>query len=139
MKVQPIIDRLSGLGFKYVGGLLEFAQLKDAPPANRLPAAYVIPEGWQANDKSPAVGVIDQKFADKFSVVLVLNESRSDARASEGLDEHQRKILEALVGWTHPEATSPCLAVSARLTSIGQGVVSWRIMFSTSHHLRKAI
>lgn len=139
MKVQPIIDRLADLGFKYVGGLLEFAQLKNAPPANRLPAAYVIPEGWQTNDKSPAVGVIDQKFADKFSIVLVLQESRSDTRASEDLAVWERKVLEALVGWTHPEATSPCLAVSARLTSIGDGVISWRIMLSTSHHLRKAI
>lgn len=138
MRLQPIIDRLQSAGFVTLGGIIEFAGLTQAPPAGRLPAAFVVPGSDQAN-RSERVGVTDQKVLHELSVVLLLNgNSRPGASAiSEQLETLSKAVLERLVGWTPPDMSGALQFASGRLVRADAGVVAWAIGFTTTSHLRK--
>lgn len=139
MRLEPIIDRLQGLGFVTLGGVLEFAGLKDRPPAGRLPAAYAVP-GDSSAQRTERVGITDQKLTHEFSVVLILdaNARAGAARISEQLETLSRAVIMQLLGWTHPDMAGACQFASTRLVSASAGAVIWAISFTSTSHLRKA-
>lgn len=131
----PIIDQLKRAGFKRVDGVIEWAGLKAAPAHS--PALYVIPDNERAPD-SERTGIHDQRVVTQFRIVIVLkSNTRADGAASKELEVVERRIIDALTGWTHPAASSPCNYAGGRILSAdGQGV-AWAIDFRAAWRLRK--
>jgi hypothetical protein len=131
----PIIEQLKQAGFKKVDGVLEWAGLKAAPAHS--PALFIIPDSERAPD-SERTGVHDQRVTTQFRIVLVLKpNARADGAASKELEETERRIIDALTGWTHPAASSPYNYAGGRILSAdGQGV-AWAIDFRAAWRLRK--
>lgn len=137
MRVQPIINRLDALGFKTLGGAMEYADLKQVP--GRLPAAFVVPQNKSAAP-SARMGVVDQKVTALFAVVLVLPSTREGNRlVSTLLEDFERAVVDALVGWTHPDASLPTEFADAAVLSVDGTSFTWAIRFRTSYHIRKAL
>lgn len=142
MRLQPFVDRLlaAKTGLVTVGGAIEYAALKSVP--GRLPAAFVVPEGSSpsggAAGGAPRVGAIDQKLTSEVTIVLIVGPERSGASGiSEQLHDLEAAVIGTLLGWTHPNATSPMLFARSRLLSADGAVVAWALTFSASSHLRK--
>lgn len=135
MKLAPICEKLKAVGLKRVQGALEMAGLDKAPAV--LPALFVVPI---AEDAAPNrhSGVHDQAATRTFGVVILVQGGRSDERTSEELGEIEDKVVRALAGWTHPEASRPCDYASGRMLSVSGSTVAWLSSFRTGRHIRKA-
>ncbi len=133
--LAPIIERVKAAGYGHVEGLFEFAQLKSAP--RNLPAVFVIPNRTDPQG-SPRIGAYDQKVTFGFSVVIVMAmPGRDPSAASERLRHELRRIVDALFGWKHPEATSGCFLAGGRLLDLDAATVSWAQDFTTHTRERK--
>lgn len=135
--LTPIVERLREGGVGNAEGLLEFSAQTDVP--RNLPAFFVVPlREDAAGDANGRTGVIDQKVTVGFSVMVVLGARRSRQQVAEDLKIETGKVVDALLGWKHPEASGLCSYAGGRLVSAdGQSVV-WEVRFTSSHHLRKA-
>jgi hypothetical protein len=131
----PIIAVLKAAGFAYVDGVLEMAGMEDAP--RQTPALFIVPERDSARPNTLGTGAVDQRVTDVFSVVVVEDAARRIGGASEALVSDCRKIEQTLVGWKHPDASSPCEFVGGRLLSTAGQRVSWALSFSLPRHIRK--
>lgn len=132
---RPIIERLKDAGFAHVEGLLEFAALTTPPRIS--PALFLVPEREAAQPNRLGAGGHDQKITEAFSVILVVRTERKADAISEALQEHSAQIEAALIGWQHPEASTPCEYSGARLMSAEAHHVAWAMSFSVSRHFRK--
>lgn len=132
---EPTIARLKDAGFAHVEGLLEMVSLAEAPRVS--PALFIVPERGGASPNSLGAGAIDQKVTETFSVVLVLEAVRRVGGTSEALQENTKKVMDALLGWQHPEASKPCEFAGERLVSAQGRQVLWAMSFTTSRHIRK--
>jgi hypothetical protein len=130
----PTVARLKTVGFLSVDGLLEMVAFADAPRAD--PALFVVPER-EAAQPNRMSGVVDQKVIETFSVVIVVKGARRADTVSELLKVHCDKVVDAIVGWTHPEAKSPCEYAGGRLVSMEGPQVAWAVSFTSSRHIRK--
>lgn len=135
MEFAPTIAQLKGAGFASVEGVLEFAGLQAAPRLS--PALFVVPERESAAPNRIASGVIDQKVTEVISVVLVVAAQRREGAAGEELQIHTGRIEQAMVGWRHPDASSPCEYAGGRLLSAEGQRVAWVMSFSACRHIRK--
>lgn len=132
MKIAPIIQQLDGNVFAQISGAREFAGLRDVP--TRLPAAFVVPEGWSAS-ASRLAGAVDQALANTFTVVVLLGASRDGE--DDLLETLERSVIESLVGWRHPDASGPIQLAGARLLFADSGALAWAISFKAPSHFRK--
>ena len=136
MRLAPIVERLKANGLTKVHCAVEFAGLKGHPGLGTN--YFVIPEGWTASP-SKTTGVHDQALAEGFSVVIVMDgEARREDAVSEKVDEEEAKVIDAIAGWRHPDASRACEAASARLLSVSGTTLSWMVTFRTGRHIRKA-
>jgi len=131
----PIVAQLIAADFAHVEGVLEFAGLTDAPRVS--PALYVVPERESAAPNRMGAGAIDQKVTEAFSIVVVVLSARRPGAVNEALTEAAGRIETALIGWKHPDASSPCELAGARLLSVDGQRVAWAMSFSVSRHFRK--
>lgn len=131
----PTIARLKDAGFAHVEGLLEMVSLTEVPRVS--PALFIVPERGAAQPNSLGAGGIDQKVTETFSVVLVEDAARRVAGVSEALQVDTKKVMDALLGWMHPETTKPCEFAGERLVSTEGRQVVWAMSFSTSRHIRR--
>jgi hypothetical protein len=134
VKLAPIVAQLEAAGLKRVQGALELAALKTSPAM--LPAFFVVPMGEDAAANRLS-GVHDQATTRTFGVVIIV-EGRSAERSSDLLADLEARVLQALAGWTHPEASRPCDYASGRMLSVSGSTVSWLVSFRTGRHIRKA-
>lgn len=134
LSFEPTVSRLKAAGLRAVDGVLEFAGLETAPRA--MPAYFVVPERETAAPNRMS-GVVDQKVTEIFSVVVIVEAKKAAGAASDELKRCCATVIEALLGWRHPEASGPCEYVGGRLTSVDGGHIVWALSFSASHHLRK--
>jgi len=81
--------------------------------------------------------VHDQKVSEVFSVIVVLDASRRADAVSDALEEEADRVIRALIGWKHPQASGGCELVGGRLLSMDGQRVAWAISFSASRHIRK--
>lgn len=132
---RPIIDLLKDAGFAHVEGLLEFAALTTPPRLS--PALFLVPERETAQPNRLGAGGHDQRITEGFSVILVVNSARKTGAVSEDLQEHSARVEQALIGWMHPEATTPCEYAGARLMSAEAHHAVWSMSFTVSRHFRK--
>ncbi|WP_336973421.1 phage tail terminator protein [Sphingobium aromaticiconvertens] len=130
----PTVARLKAAGFLSVDGLLEMVGLSDAPRAD--PALFVVPERSSAQPNKMS-GVIDQKVSETFSVVVIVKGARRGETVSDLLKVHCDAVVDALVGWTHPEASRACEYAGERLVSMDGPQVAWAVSFNASRHIRK--
>jgi hypothetical protein len=133
---QPIVDHLTDYaGFKTVSGLLEWAGLTEAPRA--VPALFVVPQGDSALPNRMS-GVIDQKVDETFGIIVVVEgQKRTGHAIDDSLKRDVDRVIDALVGWTHPEASRPTEYGGGRLISTDGYRVAWLITFKASSHIRK--
>jgi len=134
LSLAPIIDKLRAAGLDPVEGLLELKAMT-APPA-RLPAYFVVPTDETAQPNNVA-GARDQRVTVAFSVVITLRGARHGDTVNDELKQTTRRVKDALTGWTHPDASSPCDYVGGRLLSGSGSTIEWRVRFSTRYHLRR--
>ena len=136
MRQQPIVEQLKQGGFARVYGALELAGLKDRP--ERLPALFVVPEGKSATPNR-TTGAHDQLESVNFGVVLVLDGTgRREDQVSDELAEQEAKVIDALTGWTHPDASRACDYAGGQMVSADRHTVSWMVRFITARRIRKA-
>lgn len=132
---QPIVDQLRAAGAKSVEGVIEFAGQTNAPAAS--PAYFVIPIRESAEPNAYA-GARDQKVTTGFGVVIAIEgQARRRESISEALVEACKLAGDALIGWTHPQASSPTDYAGGELLSTANGVVTWLMRFATRYHERK--
>ena len=131
----PIVAHLLAADFAHVEGVLEFVGLAEAPRVS--PALFVAPERESAAPNRMGAGVVDQKITEIFNVIVVVLAARRPGKVNEALTEATGRIEEALGGWKHPDASSPCELVGGRLLSVDGQRVAWAMSFSVSRHFRK--
>src|SRR5205085_11154621 len=103
MRLTPIADRLKGQGFKRVQGVLELISLKGPP---HLPAYYVVPDNEVA-EPNKLVGGHSQRTEYRFGVVIMMEGAAANQdRTSDQLHEEELKVINALLGWIHPDAAT---------------------------------
>lgn len=136
IRLTPIVEQLRRAGAKSVDGLLEFSKQATAP--RLLPAYFVVPTRETASPNNLSGGR-DQKVDVGFSVIIVLEgrQRRADLVA-EDLAEAITFVTDALVGWTHPQASKPTDYAGGELLSADGTTVEWRVGFTARYHLRKA-
>ncbi|MFY9350106.1 MAG: hypothetical protein WBL20_10285 [Sphingobium sp.] len=133
---KPIVDRLGEAGLRHVSGLLEWASLTEAPRA--VPAFFVVPESDTAGPNKMGTQVLDQRVAEQFGVIVVVEaRARGDNMVDDGLQKQVDRVVDALLLWRHPEADSPTEYGGGRLLSADGYRVAWLIRFTTSRHIRK--
>lgn len=132
---RPIVERLETHGFAKVAGVIEWAGLKAAPAHS--PALFVITDRETARPNE-MVGVHDQRVATMIRVVSVLKPGiRVEGGASQELELHLAKVIDALVGWKHPDASGGFDYAGGRLLSADGWGVAWASDFTTAWRLRK--
>lgn len=132
---NPIVERLKAAGFKSVSGLLEWSGLTEAPRAT--PALFVVVQGDAAQPNRMS-GVIDQKVEETFGVIVVVEaQKRAGDNVDDSLKQESDRVVDALVGWRHPEASRPTEYGGGRLLSADGYRVAWMLSFRTSSHIRK--
>lgn len=133
----PIRERLADVGFRQIGGELEWGALKQAPPVGQLPAGYIVFEREGAGGNQADSGIV-QKVDVDFMVAIVLE---AQGRRVEELDDRLRimraRTRDALVGWKHPEATGPTHYRGGNLLSADGQTIAWAVRFRAGYHLRR--
>lgn len=133
---QPIVERLKAADCKHVEGLIEFAGLKGAPAFS--PAHFVIPARDVAPRDSEMTGVHDQRVIAQFRVVIVMKlAARVEGGPSKQLEVEERRVIDALVGWSHPDGSGPVNYAGGSLLSADGWGVAWAVDFRTAWRLRK--
>lgn len=123
---------------KTVAGAAEFAALKNPPPKERQPAAYVIPIADQAGTNKLVNGV-RQQVTTRFGVVLALG-NLGDARgeaASKAIETTRAAVRAALLGWSPTADDDPIAFAQGRMIGLADGVVWWQDEFITGNSIEK--
>lgn len=132
---KPIVARLEKAGFLKVSGVLEWAGLKAAPAHS--PALFVITDRETARPNE-MIGIHDQRVATMIRIVSVLKPSvRIDGGASQELEQHRIAVINALIGWKHPDASGAFDYAGGRLIAADGWGVAWASDFTTAWRLRK--
>ncbi|HYD12733.1 MAG TPA: hypothetical protein VEC11_07785 [Allosphingosinicella sp.] len=136
MRLNPIVERLKEKGFKRAQGVLELISLK-APPF--LPAYYVVPETETA-EPNRLTGGHSQRTDLRFGVVVMMEGAGANQdRTSDQLHEEEGKVIQAMLGWVHPDAADGvgCDYAGARMLSVSGSTLSWMVSFRTRRLIRK--
>lgn len=132
LALTPIVERLRGAGLARVQGVLEMPRAE--PPV--LPAFFVVPTAETAGANATA-GVRDQAVDVGFSVMVAVDGARrNEAGVSEALKAECDRVVDALVGWTHPAASRACDYAGGRLASASGSSVVWEVRLRSRYHLR---
>jgi len=135
MSQTPTVERLEQAGFSKVAGVVEWAGLKAAPAHS--PALFVMPVRAAA-EPNRLNGAHDQRVTEGLRVVVVIKPKALVAgKPSEQLKVEVDKVIDAITGWTHPEAcTAYDYAGGSLLSADGWGI-AWAVDFKTAWRLRK--
>lgn len=137
MRLQPIVDRLKKHGLVRVYGAQELAGLKESPAT--LPAFFVVRGSWSASENRSS-GVHDQQISEQFGVVILLpGAARREDVIDESLHAEEERVIDALAGWTHPDATSACGAARGSLVSADRHGLAWMVSFNLGRRIRKGM
>lgn len=135
---RPIVERLKAEGFPKVEGVLEWAGMKAAPAFS--PTLFVIPAQEAAAANETSGGIHDQRVATMFRVVILMRpSSRVEGAASDELEQIERRVIDAIAGWHHPDAVAGavCNYAGGRLLSADGHPIAWASDFNTAWRLRK--
>lgn len=134
--LAEIIARLkaSAPSLKLVEGAAELASIKDNPPKERQPAAYVIPIADQAVPNR-LVNAIRQQVTTRFGVVLALGNlgDRRGEASSKAIEAIRAEARTALLGWSPAAADDPITFVRGSMVALKDGVAWWQDEFATGN------
>lgn len=139
MKLAPIVSRLEAetAGFKLLGRIGGLAALEGkSRPA--LPAGFVVPIRDLARQGAErSVGATRQTIDVIFGVAIVtLNRAdQAGGAAADDIDELKDAVTTALVGWSHPEATSVVIYRGGRLLPSPVNQARWLSEFATEERI----
>ncbi len=124
---------------RLVEGLAQLAALKENPPSNMQPAAFVVPVSETAEDNRLANGIA-QRNRVTFGVVLCLTKLTEvrGAVAGDALDAVRAEVRAALVGWTPEGASGPALFVGGETIELDRfGALWWMDRFRATESIRR--
>lgn len=132
LTLSPIVAILR-TGFKSVDGVLEAPAQSDLPRA--LPALFVVPA---ADTAAPSTlsGAGDQRVTFDFSVLVTVAARIGQGQVSDELKAAEGRVIELVVGWTHPDASSPVDYVGGRLANVSAGSLTWEVRLQCPYRLR---
>ncbi|QHL90698.1 hypothetical protein GVO57_07435 [Sphingomonas changnyeongensis] len=135
MRLQPFVDRLRDQGLR-AWGAMEFAGLRTAPSGQSF---YVIPSQSAAAPNALAgQTAIDQQVTEQLLVAIVLPaQARQPERVAEDIHAAEQQAIDALAGWTHPDASRPVEFAGGRLLSVDGSSLVWGVQFRTAWRLRR--
>ena len=122
-----------------VSGALELAALLKAETLpQRLPAAYVIPLGIDAEPPALSANVYSQSISRGFGVVILAAAAgdATGARSRPLLDQIEAELIAGLCGWEVPGATGVLELRRSRLIGLDAGAVQQQLDFSLSDFVR---
>jgi len=136
MRLKPIVDRLKEKGLRQAQGVLELISLKAAPAGKRY---YVVPDTETAEANRLTGGAHSQRTDVRFGIVIMLDGGPNQDRTSDELHEEELKVIDALLGWVHPDAAEGvgCDYAGARMLSVSGSTLSWMVSFRTRRLIRK--
>lgn len=132
LTLSPIVAVLR-TGFKSVDGVLEAPAQSDLPRA--LPALFVVPAADSAAPNTLS-GARDQRVTFDFSVLVTVAARIGQGQVSDEMKAAEDRIIEVLVGWTHPDASGPVDYVGGRLANVSAGSVTWEVRLRCAYRLR---
>jgi len=135
LTLSPIVAELRH-GFKSVDGVLEAPAQSDLPRA--LPALFVVPAADSAEPNTLS-GKRDQRVTFDFSVLVTVAARIGQGQVSDELKAAEDRVIELIVGWTHPDASSPVDYVGGRLANVSSGSVTWEVRMRCAYRIRKEI
>ena len=136
LALTPFVEQLRKAGVRQVQGVLEFAATTVEP--RQLPAHFVVPVAETAGGSAVDQGR-DQTVDVTIAVMIVVDGARrNEAGISEELKACEDRVIEALVGWTHPAASRACSYAGGRMASASGSTVAWEVRLRTRYHERKA-
>lgn len=106
----------------------------------RLPAAFVLPLGFDLKGGESSAGAYTGLLQDMIGVVLIA-ESAGDpnaAAAATTIDALKDKVLAAIAGWAPADAIGVFEPLRGRLVSVSAGTVFFQIDFALTNQLRIA-
>ncbi|MET3436330.1 hypothetical protein [Sphingomonas sp. 1185] len=134
LTLAPIVALLR-TGFKSVDGVLEAPSQSDLPRA--LPALFVVPAA-DAAEPNTLSGKRDQRVTFDFSVLVTVAARAAQGQVSDELKAVEDRVIELVVGWTHPDASGPVDYVGGRLANVGLGSVTWEVRLRCPYRLRSS-
>jgi hypothetical protein len=137
MRLVPIVERLKACGIQRPQGVLELISL--AAPPSRLPAHFVVPDTESASPNQLTGAAHSQRTSIQFGVVIMMQGGANQDRTSDLLFEAETKVIDALLGWIHPDAADgkACDYAGARMLSVSGSTLSWMVSFRTGRLIRK--
>jgi hypothetical protein len=72
-------------------------------------------------------------------VLLLDGAGRREDAVDEALHVEEDRIVAALTGWMHPDATRACEAAGGRLVSAAGSSLGWMVSFSLGRRIRKGM
>jgi hypothetical protein len=133
-------DLVPALG-KRTAGVADMAALvqQDVLP-QRMPAAFVLPLGFDAGAADAATGTFRQPVNEMIGVVLFV-EALGDPKAEKALtkvDELKDAVVQALAGWVPAGAIDALVMLRGRLLSVTSGTVIYQVDFALQGQVRIA-
>ena len=141
MLSDDVIERLQAEvpAFVTVEAAAELAAvLKGGRAPQRTPAAFVLSAGLQVRGPDAVTGMYRQHLSESTIVLLVASRA-GDPRggAAAGRAEPLRDaVVQALAGWSPPDAFGPMELTGARLVDFVDGAVFFEVAFVTPQQLR---
>lgn len=142
--IDSVAARISSQVTALNGNVQQAAELAALVSAKalpqRLPAAFVLPLGFDFKDGSSAAGTYTALVQDMIGVVLIA-ESAGDARAVKAaatIDALKDDVLAAVSGWSPASAIGVFEPLRGRLVSVDAGTVFFQIDFALTNQLRIA-
>lgn len=137
MKLAPIVQRLKDQKLGRVYGALELANLTKQPV--QLPARFVVPTQWDARPNSlDGATAVSQQTLDQFTIVhMIPGRPLAEDKVSDELHDMEEGTIQAILGWTHPDASRACEAVGGRYLSVNGTALCWATTFRTASQIRK--
>lgn len=99
--------------------------------------AYVLATALRGGDARAATGAFVQDVTHGFSVILTDRAAGAlDARAADWIDDTNRAVCAALLGWVPPDEPGPVQLASGQLLNVARGVLVYELKFTIQSQLR---
>ena len=99
--------------------------------------AFVMPSGLSGGRVQAMAGAFLQDIATVIAVVLVVPDANPmSGRAGGTIDARMKAVIEAICGWTPPDAPGPFALLRGAMINLGAGVLAFQLEFSIADFLR---
>ncbi len=133
-RIEARVPQLSGR-IKDASAFQSMLQTKSQLSASG--GGFVMPWGLSGGRVDAMSGAFLQNIAMVIAVVLVTPDANPmSGRAGGTIDARMRAVIEALCGWTPPDAPGPFALLRGAMIDLGAGVLAFQLEFSIADFLR---